>query len=349
MPRFLRIAAVSLLVLFGGFIILVVAIPFCKGFSEVLFASPPMTATVKIMPGAIEVINEDPFPWYGLTITLKDRYSTKYRFGDRNWGFLVEDSILEPNEDIGPVLNAFIDKDGNEYEGELYTILATRVTLEAKTRVDGSYDLKATFDFSVDDPIFDHGIWRTNKPATPDASAFDRLDTRFATYPTPYALSEAPERRPTIRIYPEKGIDSIWVEHHQSEYEQVVDFLADYSPGVLGGYTLPADAYREVQSILGTATPENERWQEQFDHWANIDAFQASIQNIMDDQIIDEEESKRVCFVLAQWMNQMNAARDYVQDYRRDDPGTVQKNPGLGNLEREAERALDTLSVVKCE
>ena len=339
MPRSLRIAAISLLVLFGGFLLLSL-------LAYWLYTpGTPMTATVKIMPGGVTVINEDDFSWYGLIITLHRDYSTKYRFDDPNWGFLTEDSVLEPDEEIGPALNAFIDKDGNEYEGQLYTILATRVTLEAKTRVDGPYDLKAIFNFTTDDPIFDHGIWPTNIPTTPDG-----------THATPYALSEAPERRPTITISPEDGTDIIWVEHHQSEYEQIVDFLADYSPGVFGSYRLPADAYREVQAILGRVPePSTEeqatltRWKEQWKHWESVGIFQANLQNIMADGIIDEEESKRICFALDQWTAQMNAARAYVQDYRRDDPETVEKNPGLGNLEREAERALDTLSVVKCE
>ena len=316
-----------------------------------------MTATVKIMPGAIVVINEDPFPWYGLIITVEDRYSTKYRFDDPNWGFLAEDSVLEPNEEVGPPINAFIDSSGNEYEGRLYTIIAAGITLEAKTSVDGQYDLRATFEFSVDDPIIDNGVWRTNKPDTPEASAFERLDTRFATYPTPYVLSEKPERRPTIHIYTDENTyRTEYIEHHEEYYEEIKVFVSGYPQNAFGSYELPADVYEAMVIRFNLDVPyfpTNEadlaRWKEQWTHWEKIDAFRESVQNVMDDQIIDEEESKHICFALDQWTTQMSAARDYVQDYRRDDPETVQKNPGLGNLEHEVERALELLNQVECQ
>ena len=54
-------------------------------------------------------------------------------------------------------------------------------------------------------------------------------------------------------------------------------------------------------------------------------------------------------FVLDQWIAQMTDARDYVQEFRVVDPETVEKNPGLGNLQYEAERALELLDQVECE
>ena len=70
--------------------------------------------------------------------------------------------------------------------------------------------------------------------------------------------------------------------------------------------------------------------------------------SISADRIIDIEEYMHICFVLEQWTTQMTDARDYVQDYRRDEPETVEKNPGLGHLEQEAERALALVSEVEC-
>lgn len=93
-----------------------------------------------------------------------------------------------------------------------------------------------------------------------------------------------------------------------------------------------------------------DRWKEQFDvHWPNVDAFQASMASINEDRIIDKEESTSICFALDQWTTQMTAARDYVTEYEQIDPDTVAKNPGLGNLKKEAERALDILEQVECE
>ena len=306
-------------------------------------AAPPMTATVQIMPGAVNVINEDTFPWYGLTITLDDRYSTKYRFGDWNWGWLREDSILEPNEEIGPPIHAFIDKNGNEYEGELYTIIATDVTLEAKTRVDGPYDLKATFEFTKEDPIIEHYIARTNRPTTDEPHA------------TPYALTEELERRPTLHIYVKDQAVSFWyVEHHVPEYDAIKEFVSEYPQNSFGSYILPAEAFEELETAFAPERRQErlerrQRWDEQWGHWKNVDAFKDSMNAINEDRIIDKEESRHICFALEQWTAQMTSARDYVQDYRKDEAALVEKNPGLGNLEQEANHALELLSKVECE
>ena len=91
------------------------------------------------------------------------------------------------------------------------------------------------------------------------------------------------------------------------------------------------------------------RWKEQFDHWANVDAFNANMQGISADRVIDNEESTRICFLLSQWESQLSSARDYVVNYRRVEPSTVENNPGLGNLQTEAERGLELLAEIECE
>ena len=65
--------------------------------------------------------------------------------------------------------------------------------------------------------------------------------------------------------------------------------------------------------------------------------------------MIDKEETRHICFVLDQWITQMTAARDYVQEYREVDSETVEKNPGLATLEQEAERALQLLTQLECK
>ena len=91
------------------------------------------------------------------------------------------------------------------------------------------------------------------------------------------------------------------------------------------------------------------RWQAQFKvHWPNVDAFHASMSAISEDRIIDKSESQHICFALDQWVDQMTAARDYVQNYREVDPETVE-NSGLPNLESEAERALALLNQTECQ
>ena len=264
--------------------------------------TPPMTATVKIMPGAIIVYNEDSFPWYGLIINLEDGYSTKYRFNDSDWPGLRADSIVLPNEEWDGSITAFIDKNGTEWEGKPYTVVATDVTLEAKSEVDGPYDLKANFYFRssyYDELVIDdHGAWLTNKPTEGTAPA------------TPYVLTAAPERKPSIRIYPspqppEGGPALIWLRHHEPKYDEVMAIATPYDKG-LGSYVLPLEEYRKIEAILGTAPALSEQeqealnlWQEQWEHWKNVDAFQENTPSISEDRIIDKEESQRICFALA--------------------------------------------------
>ena len=314
---------------------------------------PPMTATVKIMPGGINVYNEDTFPWYGLIINLEDGYSTKYRFNDSDWPGLRADSIVLPNGEWSGSITAFIDRNGTKWEGELYTVIATDVTLEAKSEIDGPYDLKANFYFRssyYDELVIDdHGVWLTNKPTEGTAPA------------TPYVLTTAPERKPSIRIYPsppppEGGTGFIWLRHHEPKYDEVMAVATPYHDTVFDSAVLPLEEYRKIEVILGTAPSLSEQeqealnlWQEQQEHWRNVDAFQASTTSISEDRIIDKEESQRICFALDQWTTQMTEAITYVQDYRKTDPQTVEKNPGLGNLEHEATRALELLNQIECE
>ena len=283
-----------------------------------------MAAHVHVQAGAVNVINNNDFPWYGLITTVNDDYSTRYRFGDFNYPWIRSDSILEPGERYGPSITAFIDKHGNEFEGVIYTITVKKVELEAKSQPDGPYDLSF-------------------KISTTDANAI----------PTPV-------RRPTIQANLSgsglgTGLDFDWtsVEHHEPEYDEVLAFVSDYRQDGFGSYILPAGAYKELQSILGRALSREdankaERWQEQWHHWENVNAFKTSMGSIAVDRIIDNEESKHICFALDQWITQMADAQDYVKDYRRDAPELTLKS-GLGNLEKEAERALEILSEVECE
>ena len=193
-----------------------------------------MDAAIHLFPGVIDVTNKNDFPWYGLITTLNThdgRYSTRYNFGDANWHWLRPDNVQEPGEMDSPSLvgdTAFMDRDGNVFDGNRreegrYTTNIREVSLEAKSIVDGPYDLAFTIAFA-------------------DAQA------------TPTEV-----RRKSIRIYidtksgPGLVYDSIWLEHHEPAYEEVIAFLSDYPQGVFGSYPLPATAYREVQVMLGLA------------------------------------------------------------------------------------------------
>ena len=279
-----------------------------------------MAAHVHVLPGAVKVINNNEFPWHGLIITINDDFSTRYRMNDPNYYAMRPERMIQPDEEVSPSLEFYSDKSGKEFEGILYTVTIKNVELEARSRPDGPYDLSLEI-------------------STTDANA------------TP-----TPVRRATIRVYPSgSGIafESIWVEHHEPEYDEVLTFVSEYPQNDFGSYMLPTDAYHEVQALLGqepsdTGQNKTERWQEQWHHWENIDAFKASMESTMTDRVIDEEETEHICFVLDQWVAQMTDAQNYVEDYKKDDP-KILLNSGLGNLEDEAERALELLSKVECE
>lgn len=108
---------------------------------------------------------------------------------------------------------------------------------------------------------------------------------------------------------------------------------------------------QQIENSLSTFEDEKARqarWVEQWDHWANLDAFMASAREISADRVIDRDESARICFLLPQWESQLEAARDYVESYREAEPDVVANTPSLENLQSEAERGLALLSQIEC-
>ena len=142
----------------------------------------------------------------------------------------------------------------------------------------------------------------------------------------------------------------IIVSRENPGYEQVFQFLDGD-----GSHQVSDERWLQVMDILGyaTSTPEREatldaeqaRWKEQWIHWDNVDAFVEKMTSINADRVIDRTELDEICFLRAQWEYQLTAARDYVRQYRRDDPDTVEKNLGFGNLQEQAERSLETVKL----
>ena len=145
------------------------------------------------------------------------------------------------------------------------------------------------------------------------------------------------------------------IEPSTRRYDDIRVFLSDYPQDDFGTYLLTVSAFEEMETKFDMRLPPEEvergrRWREQFEvHWPNIDAFQASIEAVNDDRIVDEEESRHICFARQQWTTQMTEARDYVQEYREVEPQTVEQAPSLRNLESEAERASSLLAKVECQ
>ena len=285
-----------------------------------------MSASVHVLPGTVTTINDNDFRWYGLIVTIDDRYSTRYRFGDPDYHFLRPDRITEPGEEDHFSLSLYIDKNGKEFEGIVNTITVKKVKLEAKSQVDGPYDLN--FEIS-----------------TRDANATPR-----------------PERRPEIVVSLEGEVfTTSRVEHHEPRYEDVKAFVADYPRQFGSGYfILPPDAYREVQVMIGVASSLEEleeqeveaarlaRWREAEVHWEYVDAFQASMEVMMEDKVIGVQESRDFCYKAPQWEDQLVAAQEYVAAYREVEPTVVAEAPRLLMLELEAERALELVMAAEC-
>ena len=142
----------------------------------------------------------------------------------------------------------------------------------------------------------------------------------------------------------------IIVSRENPGYQQVFQFLDGD-----GSHQVSDERWLQVMDILGyaTATPEREatldaeeaRWKEQYVHHANVSAFLEKMDSINDDRVIDRTEWDEICFLRGQWEDQLTAARDYVRQFRRDDPDTVEKNLGLGNLQERAEQGLEVMKL----
>ena len=145
--------------------------------------------------------------------------------------------------------------------------------------------------------------------------------------------------RPWIKVSPENP-----------GYQQVFQFLNGD-----GSHEVSDERWLQVMDILGyaTSTPEREatldaeqaRWQERQVHHANVFAFLDKMDSFNADRVIDRTELDEICFLRAQWEDQLTAARDYVQQYRRDDPDRVTELSGLGSLQERAEQGLETVKL----
>ena len=91
------------------------------------------------------------------------------------------------------------------------------------------------------------------------------------------------------------------------------------------------------------------RWQAQWDHWANIDAFNASMVAISEDRVIDLAESMDLCFKAPQWWDQLTTAREYGAAYQEAEPTLVAQYASLYTLESEAERGLTVVEALLAE
>ena len=134
-------------------------------------------------------------------------------------------------------------------------------------------------------------------------------------------------------------------------YDAAKKILTDVPSEPMGGvaaYEVDFNTYERVKDALDIRVSSDdearlERWKKNFDHWDNVNAFAAIINEVSADGTTDMNERTLICSLSPQWKSQLISARDYVEDYREVEPDTVEKNPNLENLQIEAERALTLL------
>ena len=119
-------------------------------------AAPPtptlrMRAEATFFPADAEVTNLNDFPWYGLVITLNEEYSNRLLMDRRNWPFWRSDRAVIPGEVRyiyfrgNFVYSADERLDSSDTFWEIrYTTPVDVLHLEAKSRIDGPYDLKVS-------------------------------------------------------------------------------------------------------------------------------------------------------------------------------------------------------------
>ncbi len=88
------------------------------------------------------------------------------------------------------------------------------------------------------------------------------------------------------------------------------------------------------------------RWYEREEHWASVDDYNAYVNRFMADGVASLDEFIDACITLPQWEKKLTAARDYVIEYRRVDPHTVEVNH-LSDLQQLAEIGLQTVAETK--
>ena len=119
---------------------------------------------------------------------------------------------------------------------------------------------------------------------------------------------------------------------------------------------------RPAQRITATATSRprptatainessHQRWLEGQEHRKNVNTFYSKWEQISADGVVDFNEYLQVCSLIPQWTNQLTAARDFVEEYRKVEPKTFRENQGMFEaIKSEAERGLQALAIAECE
>ena len=111
-----------------------------------------MAAEATVLPGGADITNSNDFPWYGLVITLNEKYSNRLLMDKGNWSYFRHDSVLMPGEVRKIAFESnfvhseddYLDPGDTWWQNIPYTITVENIRLEAKSKIDGPYDLATT-------------------------------------------------------------------------------------------------------------------------------------------------------------------------------------------------------------
>ena len=140
--------------IFAGILVVVIVGVFVASECGVLEPSHRggMEAEVGTQPGAIHITNKNDFPWYGLIITLNEKYSNRLLMDRGNWPYFLSTRVHNPGEtktipfggNFVYSEDRYLDDTDVWWTGIAYTNVVDRIQLDAKSQVDGDYDLRAT-------------------------------------------------------------------------------------------------------------------------------------------------------------------------------------------------------------
>ena len=162
------------------------------------------------------------------------------------------------------------------------------------------------------------------------------------------------EERRSIRLSSE-GKMMVIVDPGSPHYDDAMAYLEDsgIQDDGYGGYELAAEDYAKVMALLPTPSPAQQRkaelWREQWDHWENLDAIREAVYKVDEDGVVDLAETVVVCAAVGQWVEQYQAAADYVEEYRQVDGAKVDAEPTLLNLEKDVTTILPRLKFAEAQ
>ncbi len=85
------------------------------------------------------------------------------------------------------------------------------------------------------------------------------------------------------------------------------------------------------------------------EHMRNVNAFEESLVEMSADRVLSSQEARDLCFKAPQWRAQLEAAQDFVVEFREDYPQAAVGDTSLEYLELKAGLGLEVVDIVEAE